>query len=148
MPETRFYGIEGDPSHKAMGLETFSPEECQIYERALAVEVPEGSQLVVRKRRLPSGRAELVIGVTKIGHPLALVGESVGTKSAAPAPPVQRGLEIPENVSKASDADLEVMAATNGVTIDDKWRKRNRALRNADVARAMVNRKQKQPVEA
>lgn len=157
MPQMRFYntmtkvkddkaGTEAlvvNPSHKALGFETFSPEEAQEYEKALAVDIPEGSRLVVRRRNMPkTGRTELIIGVTQIGEPLVLEGEQAGDPQPNPPAPVMRALDIPPNVVKASDAELEVMAATNGITVDDKWRRKNRAIRNSDVARRLKEKKE------
>jgi hypothetical protein len=142
MPEFAFYDIEGDDCHKALGFECFSPEEAQHYEKALAVDVPEGSQLIVRRRRAKSGRIELLVGVTKLGQPLRLRNEAQGGDQPNPAPKPPKSLEIPNSVREASEAALDVMAARHGIdTSAPGWKKANRSLRNAEVATRMAMNK-------
>jgi hypothetical protein len=134
---------------KVIGLVTASPEEFQTYAAAF-LEVPEGCALQTRVRTVKVGktsaetRREILIGAAPVGKPLAIAGDD---KHPLPAPAVPRALEIPQNVKLATDANLEVMAATNGVEVTAAWRRRSRPLREADVAKAMVERKQ-QPVGA
>lgn len=147
MPANRFYDIAGDEHHKALGLECYSPEEAQEYEKALTLDIPEGSRLIVRKRVMPkTGRIELIVGVAVIGQPLVLAGEEGGDPKANPPAPVQRALQMPEAVRFAGPADLEVMAQTNGVDVDSKdWQKANPTVRKAMVARAIADKKKAQP---
>lgn len=129
---------------KVIGMMLASPEEFQTYAAALA-DLPEGCVLAVRIRSVQVGksptekRREILIGAAPIGQALTLEGEDA--KPLPPAP-VPRALEIPQNVHDAKDPELEVMAATNGVKVTEAWRKRTRPLREADVAKAIHERKE------
>lgn len=131
---------------KVIGLMMASPEEFQTYAGAL-LDVPEGCQLITRIRSVQVGknpadkRREILIGASPIGQPLALEGEDESSVKPLAAPPVPRALDIPQSVHDAGDADLEVIAARNGVKVTEQWRRRGRPLREADVARAMADKK-------
>lgn len=122
---------------KIMGVTCASPEEFQSYSAPLT-EVPEGSHLVTRVRTTKQGRREILVGSAPVGEKLALDGEDAGP---LPAPKTAAALVIPESVRMIGDADLETMAVRNGVTVTDAWRKRSKNLRQADVAKAMADRK-------
>ena len=122
---------------KVLGILAASPEEFQTYAAPL-VEVPEGCVLTVRTRMV-KGRQEILIGAAPVGKPLRFHGDDDPKPLPAPKPPT--ALEIPHNVKLATDANLEVMAARNGVNVTEAWRKRARTLREADVAKAMKEKK-------
>ncbi len=135
---------------KVMGLLMASPEEFQTYAAAL-MDVPEGCVLTARIRSVQVGkgsaekRREILIGAATIGEPLALDGEQAKALPPSPAP---KALEIPQGVHDAKDDALEVMAARNGCKVTDAWRRRSRSMREADVAKAMSEKRETAPAVA
>ncbi len=126
-----------DDSHNAIEFELDSPQECQDYERAITTDIPEGMVYAVRKGKSRAGRPTLVIGLAEVGKPLTLAGDATGDNKPIAPTPIPAALEIPEVVKNADDKNLEVMAAKNGVEVNDKWRSKPRSFRNATVARGM-----------
>lgn len=130
------------PKGKIIGISPASPEELQVYSTPF-MDIPEGCQLAARVRKHPTakGRMEILIGAAETGKPLALEGEDKGEDKPLPPAPVPRALEVRPGLKSANDADLELMAVHNGIRVTEQWKRRARPMREADVEKAMRERK-------
>jgi len=132
--ELRFLKIDG--SHNAIEFEFASAEEHQQYSRAL-LDIPEGYVLSTLRGQSRTGRPTITVGKVKVGGSMKLEGGET-TPKVVKAEPVPAALEVPRHVMEASDEQLETMAAKNGITDMASFRARNKSLRQAMVARALV----------
>jgi hypothetical protein len=119
-----------------------SPEEGQQHDGVHpdSGDWPQGYHLDVVKR-IEDRRIVHYIGLARVGERLAIPGDK--DKPLVATPP-KRVPDMPAVVKKQDKetaeqhaARLEVMAARNGIEVNDNWRKRPLVARQMDVSEAM-----------